>query len=102
MSEIERISRREFLQALELRVWIVLATIIALVLAARQLRLWLQLRRGTYQITRDDGSTWQRTGGPGHGELVIQYWLNGDLHDYSHQHGQHHVDQCECDRSPSE
>lgn len=46
----------EFLQSLELRVWITFAAIIALVLVARQLRLWLQLRRGTYQISRDDGS----------------------------------------------
>ncbi len=53
----------EFLKSLELRVWIGFALTILLVLGARQLRLWLQQRHGTYRIYRDDGSKLRATAG---------------------------------------
>ena len=44
----------ELLLGLEVRFWIGMAIILILVLVARQLRLWVQARRGTYQITCAD------------------------------------------------
>ncbi len=39
-----------FLRGLESQAWIVMAALLLAVLAARQVRLWLQARRGTYRI----------------------------------------------------
>lgn len=46
----------EFLRGLETQAWIVMAALLILTLVARQLRLWLQARQGTYRITHTDGS----------------------------------------------
>ena len=42
---------RQFLQGLEVQAWIGMAILLAATLAARQLRLWRQARRGSYVIT---------------------------------------------------
>ncbi len=41
----------ELLRGLEARAWILMAVLLALVLLARQLRLWYQARRGSYRIS---------------------------------------------------
>jgi adenylate cyclase len=46
----------EFLRGIETQAWIVMAALLMLTLAARQTRLWLQARRGTYCVTHTDGS----------------------------------------------
>ncbi|TNF90970.1 MAG: adenylate/guanylate cyclase domain-containing protein [Gammaproteobacteria bacterium] len=45
----------EFLAGLETRAWAVMAALLVLTLIARQLRIWLQARRGTYRISHSDG-----------------------------------------------
>ena len=44
-----------FLRGLESQAWIVMAALLLLTLAARQLRIWRQTRRGTYAVTHSDG-----------------------------------------------
>ena len=46
----------EFLQGLEAQAWIVMAALLILTLVARQIRLWYQIRQGTYCITHSDGA----------------------------------------------
>ena len=46
----------EFLRGLEVHAWIGMATLLLLTLAARQARIWLQARRGSYRIAHADGS----------------------------------------------
>jgi len=45
----------EFLRGLEAQSWIVMAALLILTLVARQFRIWLQARQGTYSITHTDG-----------------------------------------------
>ena len=45
-----------FLRGLESQSWIVMAALLLLTLAARQLRIWRQARRGTYAVTHSDGN----------------------------------------------
>ena len=44
----------EFLRGLEAQAWIFMAVLLALVLAARQLRLWREARRNSYLITHSE------------------------------------------------
>ena len=44
-----------FLRGLEAKAWMVMAALLALTLVARQFRIWIQARQGTYSITHADG-----------------------------------------------
>lgn len=46
----------EFLRGLEAQAWIVMLALLMLVLIARQIRIWIQARRGSYNITQADGN----------------------------------------------
>jgi len=46
----------DILQGLEIESWITMAALLMLTLAARQLRIWLQARRGSYRVDHADGS----------------------------------------------
>jgi len=45
----------DFLQSLESQSWMVMAALLLLTLAARQLRIWVQSRRGSYRVTHANG-----------------------------------------------
>jgi len=45
----------EFLRGLEAQSWMVMAALLILTLIARQFRIWIQARQGTYSITHTDG-----------------------------------------------
>ena len=45
-----------FLQALEAQAWISMAILLALTLLARQLRIWLQARRGLFRVSHSGGA----------------------------------------------
>ena len=46
----------DFLQSLEGRSWMVMAALLVLTLIARQLRIWVQARRGSYRVNHANGS----------------------------------------------
>ncbi|HEY5739833.1 MAG TPA: 2Fe-2S iron-sulfur cluster-binding protein, partial [Gammaproteobacteria bacterium] len=46
----------EFLRGLEAQAWTVMAALLILTLAARQFRIWIQARQGSYSITQADGN----------------------------------------------
>ena len=46
----------EFLQSLESRAWMVMAALLALTLGARQLRIWIQARRGSFRVNHANGN----------------------------------------------
>lgn len=46
----------EFLRGLEAQAWTAMAALLILTLAARQFRIWIQARQGSYSITQADGN----------------------------------------------
>ena len=52
-----------FLQGLEAKAWIAMAALLLLTLFARQLRIWIQARRGSYRVAHADGSEFRELNG---------------------------------------
>jgi adenylate cyclase len=64
-----------FLQGLEAQSWIVMAVLLALTLIARQIRIWIQSRRGSYGVTHADGNSFREL----HGVSLLEALRNARI-----------------------
>jgi len=64
-----------FLQGLEGESWMVMAALLALTLAARQLRIWVQARRGSYRVSHADGNQFRAL----HGVSLLEALRNANI-----------------------